>query len=90
MNPIEKRIFELASFQLGHKQNYIRAVRRKVVVPERRFSWMLFEHPADTEPVDTVVLDVDLEQALKIDRSVAETFSDTLLFYAWERIAPAA
>ena len=75
VNPIERRILELSSFQLGHKKKYIRAVRRKVVVPNRRYSWMLFEHAADTEPVDTVVLDVNLAQALEIDRTFAETFA---------------
>ena len=68
MNPVERRIFELASFQLGHKKKYIRAVRRKAVIPNRRYSWMMFEHPADTDPVEVVVLDVDLDQALQ-DRS---------------------
>ena len=82
MNPVEKRIFELASFQLGHKKKYIRAVRRKVVVPNRRYSWMMFEHPADKEPVDGVVLDVNLAQALEIDRRLAETFENTLLLGA--------
>jgi hypothetical protein len=75
VNPVERRILELSSFQLGHKKKYIRAVRRKAVVPNRRYSWMMFEHPADTEPVDAVVLDVNLAQALEIDRQLAETFT---------------
>jgi len=78
VNPVEKRIQELASFQLGQRRRYVRAVRRKTVIPYRRYSWMLFEHPADTAPVDTVVLDVDLSQALQIDRRVAQTFRDAL------------
>ena len=90
MNQVERRIQELASFNLGQKKRYIRAVRRKVAVPDRRYSWMLFEHQADTEPVDTVVLDVSLEQARQIDRSVAETFRDTLLLCVWERATSAA
>ena len=90
MNQIERRIQELASFQLGQKKRYIQAVRRKVVVPNRRYSWMLFEHPADTEPLDTVVLDVNQQEALQIDRTLSETFKDTLLLCVWERIAPAA
>src|SRR5207249_1083971 len=49
VNPVERRILELASFQLGPRKKYIRAVRRKVVVPNQRYSWLLFEHPADTE-----------------------------------------
>jgi len=52
------------------------------VIPYRRYSWRLFEHPADTDPIDTVVLDVDLNQALAIDRSVAKTFSDAPLLCA--------
>jgi hypothetical protein len=90
MNPVERRIFELASFYLGHKNKYIRAVRRKVVVPNRRYSWMMFEHPADTAPVDTVVMDVNLAQALEIDRSVTETFENTLFLPGTEKGAPAA
>ena len=83
VNPVEKRMLELSSLQLG-KRKYIRAVRRKVVVPDRRYSWMMFEHPADTEPVDTVVLDVNLAQAMEIDRRVAETFPSTILVCGWE------
>jgi hypothetical protein len=90
MNPVERRIFELASFQLGHKKKYIRAVRRKAVIPNRRYSWMMFEHPADTEPLEVVVLDVNLAQALEIDRRVAETFKNTLLQGVSEKFAPAA
>jgi hypothetical protein len=40
--------------------------------------------------VDTVVLDVGLEQARQIDRSVAEAFRDTLLVCVWERATSAA
>ena len=76
MNPVERRILELASFQLGQKKKYIRAVRRKEVIPNRRYSWRMFEHPADTEPVDTVVMDVNLAQALEIDRMLAERFKN--------------
>jgi len=36
---------------------------------------MLFENAADREPVDTVVMDVDLVEAIEIDRKVAEAFS---------------
>jgi len=90
VNPIERRILELASFQLGQKKKYIRAVCRKAVIPNRRYSWMMFEHPADTEPVDTVVLDVNLEQALQIDRRVAETFENTLFLSGSEKGAAAA
>jgi hypothetical protein len=87
VNPVERRILELASFQLGHKKKYIRALCRKVVIPNRRYSWMMFEHPADTDPVEVVVLDVNLDQALQIDRDLAETFKSTLLLVITEKIA---
>ena len=80
VNPVERRILELASFELGPRKKYVRAVRRKVVVPNQRYSWLLFEHPADTEHVESVILDVNLAEALKIDRSVAETFKGGTLF----------
>jgi len=87
VNPVEKRVLELASFQVGNKKKFIRAVRRKVVVQNRRYSWMLFENLTDTDPVDIVVLDVNLEQALEIDRKVAERFPRTILVCAWENLA---
>ena|ERR1043165_3314385 len=73
MNLVSKRIQELSSFELGPRKKYVRAVRRKAVIPNRRYTWMLFEDATDADPVDTVVLDVDLDQALEIDRRVAET-----------------
>ena len=76
MNPVERRIFELASFQLGHHKKYVRAVRRKVLIPDRRYSWMMFEHASDTDPVDAVVMDVNLAEALEIDRMLAERFKN--------------
>jgi len=74
VNPVERRIFELGSF-LAQRKKYICSVRRKVVIPNRRYSWMLFENPTDTDPVETIVLDVDLDEAAKIDRRVSETLS---------------
>ena len=88
MNPVERRILELASFQLGHQKKYIRAVRRKVVIPNKRYSWRLFADPADTEPVETVVLDVNLAEAVEIDRRVAETFESTLFLGFLEEHTP--
>ena len=40
------------------------------MIPNRRYAWMLFEHPTDTDPVDIIILDVDLDEAIKIDRRV--------------------
>jgi len=48
----------------------------------------MFEHPADTDPVEVVVLDVNLAQALQIDRKLAETFKSTLLLATTEKNAP--
>ena len=90
MNPVERRIFDLASFQLGNHKKYVRAVRRKAVIPNQRYSWMMFEHPADTDPVEVVVLDVNLAQAVEIDRSLAETFENTLFVGGSDEVAPAA
>ena len=50
---------------------------------------MMFEHPADTAPVETVVVDVNLAQALEIDRRLAERFKSTLLLAVTEKFAPA-
>src|SRR6185436_1332617 len=89
VNPVERRILEMASFQLGNKKKYIRALCRKAVIPNRRYSWMLFEHPADTDPVDVVVLDVNLAQAIQIDRRLAETFKGTRLLAVADEFVPA-
>jgi len=83
MNQVEKRIYELASFQLGPKKRYVRTVCRKAVVPNRRYSWMLFENAADKEPVETVVMDVDLDEAINIDRKIAEAFRETRVISIW-------
>jgi hypothetical protein len=83
VNQVEKRIQELASFQPGKKKRYVRVVCRKVVVPNRRYSWMLFENEADTEPVETVVMDVNLDEAIEIDRRVAAELRRTLTISTW-------
>ena len=49
---------------------------------------MMFEHASATEPVDAVVLDVNLAQALEIDRSLAETFENTVFLSGSEEAAP--
>lgn len=63
-------------------------MRRKVVVPNQRYSWLLLEHPTDTEPTDTVVLDVDLKEALTIDRQVGETLREIRGFSVLENLPP--
>jgi len=80
MNPVERRILELASPQLGKRQKIIREVRRKVVIQNRRYSWQLFEHPTDSQHLETVLLDVNLDEAIEIDRKVAERFTSSHLF----------
>ena len=90
MNPVERRIWELASFQLGHKKKFIRALCRKTVVPNQRYSWSMFEHPEDTDPVEVVVLDTNLAEAVHIERGLAETFKGTLLLAVADEFVPAA
>jgi len=70
MNPVKRRISELARFDLGRKKKIIRKVRRKVISPNRRYAWQLYCHDNDTEPVDTIVLDVDHAEATLIDQSL--------------------
>ena len=70
MNPVETRIVELASFELGQEKKITRKVRRRELIPNRRYSWLLFEKENDPEPFETVVLDASLMEALEIDESV--------------------
>ena len=70
MNRVEARILELANFELGEEKKIIRKVRRREIIPNRRYSWLLFEKETDSEPFETVVLDASLVEALQIDESV--------------------
>ena len=70
MNPVKRRICELARFDLGRKKQFIRKVRRKVISPNRRYAWQLYCHDNDTEPVDTIVLDVSHAEATLIDQNL--------------------
>jgi len=89
VNPVERRIQELAAPQRGQRKCYIQSVRQKVVVPNRRYSWHLFERLTDTVPVDTVVLDVNRDEACKIDRQVAQTVKGGWVISVSERRVPA-
>ena len=80
INPVETRILELASFDLGQEKKIIRKVRRREVIPNRRYSWLLFEKENDPEPFETVVLDVSLMEAIEIDESVGAEL-DAYLWY---------
>jgi len=80
INPVETRILELASFDLGQEKKIICKVRRREVIPNRRYSWLLFEKENDPEPFETVVLDVSLMEAIEIDESVGAEL-DAYLWY---------
>ena len=70
MNPVKRRICELARFDLGRQKKFIRKIRRKVISPNRRYAWQLFCDDNDTEPVDTIVLDVNNAEATMIDKTL--------------------
>jgi len=70
VNAIKKRIWELARFELGRRKKFIRKVCRKEIVPNKRYSWLLYSGETDTEPVDTIVLDVNPAEALAIDQDL--------------------
>ena len=72
MNPVQRRIGELASLELGPRKRAIRSVSRKEVIPDRRYSWRLYADEKGNELVDVVVLDVNLGVALDIDIEVRE------------------
>src|SRR6266516_6922915 len=42
MNPVQRRIGELACLELGPRKRAIRSVSRKEVIPDRRYSWRLY------------------------------------------------
>ncbi len=70
MNPVKRRIWEWARFELGLKKKYVRKVCRKTVIQNKRYAWRLFSAENDTIPIDEVVLDVDASEALRIDRDL--------------------
>ena len=67
MNPVKRRIWELGRFELGRRKRYIIKVCRKEISPNKRYAWLLYAAKNDPEPVETVVLDVNLADALAID-----------------------
>jgi DNA-binding NarL/FixJ family response regulator len=67
VNPVKRRISELASPELGARRKFIRKVCRKEIIPDKRYSWLLYLLESDTDPIDTVVLDVTLAETLGID-----------------------
>ena len=70
VNPVKRRILELARFELGRRKKVIRKVCRKEVIPNKRYSWLLYATETDTDPIENVVLDVDDPEALRIDRDL--------------------
>src|SRR6185369_2166590 len=75
VNPVEKRILQLAVPQLCQKPKFIRQVVRKTVIQNRRYSWWLFEYWGDLVPSESVILDLNLNEAIAIDRSLSERFN---------------
>src|SRR6266480_624052 len=69
-NPVNRRIRELARFEHGPRKKVIRKVCRKEIIPNKRYSWLLYSTESDADPVETVVLDVDEAEALRIDRDL--------------------
>jgi hypothetical protein len=82
VNPVERRILELAGPEPGQGRKNITAVHRKVVIPNQRYSWHLFEFWADTQSLESIILDVSQDEAIEIDRSLVERFSVTILLGA--------
>src|SRR3989441_6306573 len=70
VNPVKRRILDLARIELGPRRKFIRKVCRKEIIPNQRYSWLLYSTETDTDPVETVVLDVDLAEALVVDREL--------------------
>jgi len=60
----------LGRFELGRRKRFIRKVCRKEISPNRRYAWLLYATTSDPEPVETVVLDVNLTEALAIDHDL--------------------
>ena len=70
VNPVKRRILDLARFELGPRRKFIRKVCRKEIIPNQRYSWLLYSAETDTDPVETVVLDVDHAEALVVDHDL--------------------
>jgi len=67
VNPIRRRISELARPELGARRKFVRKVCRKEIIPDKRYSWLLYSKESDTDPIDSVVLDVTPGEAVAID-----------------------
>jgi len=91
MNPVRKRIWELARFELGPRKKFIKRVCRREIIVNRRYAWRLYSDINDSDPVETVILDVSLAEALAIDRDVgAEVDRSVTSQYSQLRDNPAS
>ena len=70
MNPVTKRIWELACFGYGRWKKIIRNVGLREMIPDRRYAWLLYASADDADLVDAVILDVSHAQAQAIDSQV--------------------
>lgn len=70
MNPVTKRIWELACFGYGRWKKIIRKVGLREMIPDQRYAWLLYSSADDADLVDAVVLDVSRAQAKAIDLQV--------------------
>src|SRR5881397_339109 len=66
VNPVKRRILDLARIELGPRRKFIRKVCRKEIIPNQRYSWLLYSAETDTDPVETVVLDVDHDLGVEV------------------------
>jgi hypothetical protein len=69
-NPVLKRMYQLASLRFGSDRVVVAHVVPRQIIPDRKYSWELFEQGTDAAPVDTVVLEVNLARKLQIDDEV--------------------
>src|SRR5206468_1236460 len=57
-------------FELGRGKKFIGKVCRKEIIPDKRYAWLLYSAETDSDPEDTVVLDVSLAEAIAIDKDL--------------------
>lgn len=70
-NLVVSKIWEVASMRFGDDRVIIRQVRRKEIVPDKKYQWSLYERETDTAPSETVSLEVSLSETLLIDDEVS-------------------
>lgn len=70
----------MARFELGPRKKFIRLVCRKEIIPSKRYAWLLYSKESDTDPIDTVVLDVNPAEARVIDQDLGLEVRDISKF----------